>query len=55
MNGSPIAAWDSAEAYYTFADRPALVIFGLVLMTIITLGVIVHSARHETKAFKRFP
>ncbi len=55
MNGSPIAAWDSAEAYYTFADRPAFIIVGLVLVSLITLGIIIHSARHETKAFKRFP
>ncbi len=55
MNGSPITAWEGAEAYYTFADRPFLIILGLVLTAIITVGVIVHSAKHETKAFKRFP
>ena len=55
MNGSPIAAWDAAEAYYTFADRPAFIFVGLVLMTLITLGVIIHSAKHETKAFQRYP
>jgi hypothetical protein len=55
MNGSPITAWEGAEAYYTFADRPVLIILGLVLTAIITIGVIVHSAKHETKAFKRFP
>jgi hypothetical protein len=55
MNGSPIAAWEAVEAYYTFADRPALIFVGLVLMSLITLGVIIHSAKHETKAFKRYP
>jgi hypothetical protein len=55
MNGSPITAWEGVEAYYTFADQPFLVFVGLVLTAIITVGVIIHSAKHETKAFKRFP
>jgi hypothetical protein len=55
MNGSPITAWEGTEAYFTFADRPFLIILGLMLTAIITIGVIIHSAKHETKAFKRFP
>lgn len=55
MNGSPITAWEQVEAYYTFADRPALIIIALALTAIITVGAIIHSARHETRAFNRFP
>ena len=55
MNGSPITAWEGTEAYYTFADKPFLIVLGLVLTAIITVAVIIHSAKHETKAFKRFP
>ena len=55
MNGSPVTAWEGVEAYYTFADRPFLIGLVLVLMAVVTLGVIIHSAKHETKAFKRFP
>jgi hypothetical protein len=55
MNGSPVTAWEGVEAYYTFADRPFLIAVCLVAMAIITLGVIIHSAKHETAAFKRFP
>ncbi len=55
MNGSPITAWEGAEAYFTFADRPVLIALCLVLTTIVTLGVIIHSAKHETAAFMRFP
>lgn len=55
MNGSPITAWEAVEAYYTFADRPALIFIGLALTALITVAVIIHSAKHETKAFKRYP
>jgi hypothetical protein len=55
MNGSPLTAWEGVEAYYTFADRPFLIALGLAAMAIVTLGVIIHSAKHETAAFKRFP
>lgn len=55
MNGSPVTAWEGATAYYTFADRPFLVALCLVAMAVVTLGVIIHSAKHETAAFKRFP
>ena len=55
MNGSPITAWDGTEVYFTFADRPVLIALVLLLTAIITVSVIVHSIKHETKAFKRFP
>jgi hypothetical protein len=55
MNGSPITAWEGVEAYFTFADRPFLIGVCLALTAIVTLGVIIHSAKHETAAFKRFP
>jgi hypothetical protein len=43
------------EAYFTFADRPFLIIVALILIAVVTGGVIVHSAKQETKAFKRYP
>lgn len=55
MNGSPVSAWEGVEAYYTFADRPFFIAVALILTAVITLGVIIHSAKHETAAFKRFP
>ena len=36
MNGSPITAWEAVEAYYTFADRPALIFIGLALTALIS-------------------
>jgi hypothetical protein len=55
MNGSPITTWEGAEAYFTFADRPFLIVVFVLLTAIVTVGVIIHSAKHETKAFKRYP
>lgn len=55
MNGSPLTSWDGAAAIYTFADKPMLIALFLILTVAVVAGVIIHSARHETKAFKRFP
>jgi hypothetical protein len=55
MSGSPVTSWDGAEAIYTFADKPALIALFLVLTAVVVVGAIIHSAKHETKAFKRFP
>lgn len=55
MNGSPISAWDGVEAYFTFADSPLLIGLFLLLVALVVIGVITHSAKHESKAFKRFP
>jgi hypothetical protein len=55
MNGSPLTSWDGAEAIYTFADKPMLIALFLVLTVVVVAGVVIHSARHETRAFKRFP
>ena len=54
MNGSPLSAWEGAEAYFTFADSPLLVWLFLLLTVLVVGGVIAHSARHESEAFKRF-
>ena len=52
MNTAPITSWEGAEAYFTFADKPAL----LVLFTLVGIGVriwtIASMASHENKAYK---
>ena len=51
MNTAPITTWEGAEAYFTFADKPA------VLMLICALGVLVGAytlvsmIRHENAAY----
>ena len=53
MNSAPIAAWEGAEATYTWADAPSLLTFCLVLMAAIVVGVVAQSLRHEKKSFDR--
>ena len=52
MNTAPITSWEGAEAYFTFADKPAL----LVALTLVGVGVciwtIASMAIHENKAYK---
>ncbi|BDW89846.1 MULTISPECIES: hypothetical protein [Thalassospira] len=52
MNSAPITSWEGAEAYFTFADKPAL----LVALTLVGVGVciwtIASMAIHENKAYK---
>lgn len=48
MSGSPIATWEGAEAYFTFADSPTMI----ALMIVLTIGSIAYTvfrmAWHET-------
>ena len=52
MNSAPITSWEGAEAYFAFADKPAL----LVALTLVGVGVciwtIASMAIHENKAYK---
>ena len=49
--GSPIESWEGAEAYFAFADAPALTGLFLVAAVAITIGVIVVTMNHEKKSF----
>ena len=40
MNTSPIESWEGAEAYFTFADKPAVMMLFLLLAVAITAGTI---------------
>ncbi|MCX8998096.1 hypothetical protein NOF55_13375 [Rhizobiaceae bacterium BDR2-2] len=51
MNSAPITTWEGAEAYFTFADKPA------VLMLIAVLGILaggytlVSMIKHENACY----
>ncbi|MEM7542539.1 MAG: hypothetical protein AAF384_13300 [Pseudomonadota bacterium] len=49
--GSPIESWDAAEAYFTFADSPALLGLFLIVAIGIVVGVIAATYLHENKSF----
>ena len=53
MDTSPITTWDGAAAYFTFADKPAVLYVILVLAVILCFGTIVKASIHETEAFKK--
>ena len=51
MNTSPIESWEGAEAVFTFADKPAIMILFLLLAVAITAGTIIIAAVHEKHAY----
>ncbi|MBY6004538.1 hypothetical protein KUV62_11495 [Salipiger bermudensis] len=51
MNTSPIESWEGAEAYFTFADKPAIMMLFLLLAVAITAGTIIIAAVHEKHAY----
>jgi len=53
MNLSPITSWEGAEAYFTFADKPAVMYAILAAAVIICFGTIIMAGIHETEAFKK--
>lgn len=51
MNTLPIESWEGAEAVFTFADKPAIMILFLLLAVAITAGTIIIAAVHEKHAY----
>jgi len=54
MNASPITSWEGAEAYFTFADNPTMIMFILLLAIIVTTGAIVATAAHESESYREY-
>ncbi|HUT59009.1 MAG TPA: hypothetical protein VNA25_14265 [Phycisphaerae bacterium] len=53
MHTSPITTWDGAAAYFTFADKPAVLYVILAAAVIVTFGTIIMAGIHEIEAFKK--
>lgn len=53
MNTSPITSWEGAEAYFTFADKPGVLMLIFLVSVVVTIGVIVSAARHENESYKK--
>lgn len=51
--GSPLQSWESVEAYFTFADKPFVVVILLLAAVAVTLGAVIYGAAHETEAYKK--
>jgi hypothetical protein len=53
MNTSPITTWEGAEAYFTFADKPAVLVLLVLGCAAICIGGIVSMIRHESYSYKK--
>ena len=53
MNSSPITTWEGATAYFTFADRPAMLAIILGLAVASCLYAIVSMVKHENASSKK--
>lgn len=53
MNSSPITTWEGATAYFTFADKPA--VLGLVLIAAVAVCVytIASMVKHENASYRK--
>lgn len=54
MNASPITTWEGAEAYFTFADKPAVVILILVAAVAFTTYAIISAFIHESDSYQDY-
>lgn len=54
MNASPITSWEGAEAYFTFADSPAVVMLILVAAVAFTVYAIISAFVHESDSYQEY-
>lgn len=54
MNASPVTTWEGVEAYFTFADNPAVIMIILLGAIIVTAGAIVATASHESDSYRDY-
>ena len=54
MNASPITSWEGAEAYFTFADKPAVVMLILVVSVVFTIYAVVSAFSHESDSYQDY-
>ncbi|GLK78739.1 hypothetical protein [Methylopila turkensis] len=53
MNSAPITAWEGAKAYFTFADRPGVLMFFCAVAIVACAASIASMMRHETSCSKK--
>lgn len=51
MHTAPIETWDGAEAYFTFAHSPGVMMLLLLGALVVTFGTIIIAAVHEKHAY----
>jgi hypothetical protein len=53
MNSAPITAWEGAEAYFTFADRPAVLALILLCAVAACAYTVFAMVQHENASSKK--
>lgn len=53
MNSAPITTWEGAKAYFTFADKPSLLMLIAAIAAAACIFTIVSMIRHENACAKR--
>jgi uncharacterized membrane protein len=48
---SPLTTWEGAEAIFTFADKPGVMMFILVVAVVVTIYAIVATFKHENESY----
>ncbi|MCW5625037.1 MAG: hypothetical protein KIT73_10005 [Burkholderiales bacterium] len=53
MHSSPITKWEGAEAFFTFADKPGVVMFLFLLAVAVSVFAIVSIIKHENQSYRK--
>lgn len=53
MNTAPITTWEGAEAFFTFADKPAVLMLLAAAGIAACIWTIISMAMHETSSYKK--
>ena len=51
MNTSPITTWEGAEAYFTFANKPAVLMILSAIGVLVGAYTLVSMIRHENACY----
>lgn len=54
MNASPVTNWEGVEAYFTFADKPTVLIFILAIAIGVTCAAIAFTFSHENESYQDY-
>lgn len=53
MNTAPITTWEGAEAYFTFADKPAMLVAFTFVGVAVCVWTIISMIKHENDSYKK--
>ncbi|MEP4031068.1 hypothetical protein [Roseibium polysiphoniae] len=53
MNTAPITTWEGAEAYFTFADKPAMLVAITLVGIAVCVWTVISIAKHESESYKK--